>query len=163
MARSDLFSERNIPRATIPSVTLYLALVLAAAQQALAVNDWSIPCIQGQCSWDIPADSGASGTVKIVCCACARVIGRFSETLLIELRTRSGVRLTQFRTFPQLLAGRSRVATQLPRSKTSSSCAKVTTPTVAIYFKGRRRTPLFVCLTTYVCLCFAVHGSDPVL
>jgi hypothetical protein len=60
-------------RATIPSVTLYLALVLAAGQQALAINDWSIPCIQGQCSWDIPADSGASGTVHIVrLCMCSR-------------------------------------------------------------------------------------------
>jgi len=48
------------------SATLYLALVLAAGQQALAANDWSIPCIQGQCSWDIPADAGASGTVHIV-------------------------------------------------------------------------------------------------
>lgn len=47
-------------------VTLCLALALAASQQALAVNDWSIPCTQGHCSWDIPADSGASGTVHIV-------------------------------------------------------------------------------------------------
>ena len=47
-------------------VTLCLALALAATQQALAVNDWSVPCTQGQCSWDLPADSGASGTVQIV-------------------------------------------------------------------------------------------------
>ena len=60
-------------RATIPSATLYLALVLAAGQQTLAANDWSIPCIQGQCSWDIPADSGASGTMNIVrLCLCSR-------------------------------------------------------------------------------------------
>lgn len=31
----------------------------------MAVNDWSVPCTQGKCSWDLPADSGASGTVHI--------------------------------------------------------------------------------------------------
>ncbi|KAI9463511.1 hypothetical protein F5148DRAFT_982388 [Russula earlei] len=50
---------------TKPSVTPFLAFVLAVGQQALAVNDWSVPCIQGRCSWDLPADAGASGTVQI--------------------------------------------------------------------------------------------------
>jgi hypothetical protein len=44
----------------------FIILALAASQQALAVNDWSVPCIQGKCSWDIPADTGASGSLKIV-------------------------------------------------------------------------------------------------
>ena len=44
----------------------FLTLVLAAGQRALAVNDWSVPCTQGKCSWDVPADSGASGSVNIV-------------------------------------------------------------------------------------------------
>jgi len=47
------------------SATLCLTLVLAAGQRALAVNDWSVPCTQGKCSWDLPADSAASGTVHI--------------------------------------------------------------------------------------------------
>ncbi|KAF8472221.1 hypothetical protein DFH94DRAFT_192159 [Russula ochroleuca] len=42
-----------------------LALVLAAGQRALAANDWFDPCTQGKCSWDLPGDSGASGTVHI--------------------------------------------------------------------------------------------------
>ena len=48
------------------SATLCLALVLAVGQRALAANDWSAPCTQGKCSWDLPGDSGASGTVNIV-------------------------------------------------------------------------------------------------
>ena len=49
-----------------PSAGFCLTLVLAAGQRALAVNDWSVPCTQGKCSWDVPADSGASGSVQIV-------------------------------------------------------------------------------------------------
>lgn len=61
--------------------TLCLALVLAAGQSALAVNDWSVPCTQGQCSWDLPADSSASGTVHIVSrFTCANHIA-FSDPL----------------------------------------------------------------------------------
>jgi hypothetical protein len=48
------------------SAAFCLTLVLTAGQRALAVNDWSVPCTQGKCSWDLPADSGASGTVHIV-------------------------------------------------------------------------------------------------
>ena len=44
----------------------FLTLFLAAGQRALAVNDWSVPCTQGKCSWDLPAESGASGSVNIV-------------------------------------------------------------------------------------------------
>ena len=44
----------------------FLTLVLAAGQRALAVNDWSVPCTQGKCSWDMPAESGASGSVQVV-------------------------------------------------------------------------------------------------
>ncbi|KAH9975610.1 hypothetical protein BJV77DRAFT_1164270 [Russula vinacea] len=47
------------------SATLCLTLVLAAGRRALAVNDWSVPCTQGKCSWDLPADSSASGSVNI--------------------------------------------------------------------------------------------------
>ncbi len=49
-----------------PSTAFYLTLVFAAGQRALAVNDWTVPCIQGQCSWDLPAESGSSGSVKVV-------------------------------------------------------------------------------------------------
>ena len=41
-------------------------LILAVGQRALAVNDWSVPCTQGKCSWDVPANSGASGSMQIV-------------------------------------------------------------------------------------------------
>ncbi|KAF8472215.1 hypothetical protein DFH94DRAFT_655780 [Russula ochroleuca] len=47
------------------SATLCLTLVLAAGRRALAVNDWSVPCTQGKCSWDLPADSSASGALHI--------------------------------------------------------------------------------------------------
>ena len=55
-----------MPFSMTPSAGLYLTLVLAAGQRALAVNDWSVPCTQGKCSWDVPAESGASGSVQIV-------------------------------------------------------------------------------------------------
>ncbi|KAF8502656.1 hypothetical protein F5888DRAFT_1110589 [Russula emetica] len=54
-----------MPSSIKPSAAFYLTLVLAAGQRALAVNDWSVPCTQGKCSWDVPAESGASGSVQI--------------------------------------------------------------------------------------------------
>ena len=54
---------------TKSSVVLYivaLGLAVGSHQRVLAANDWLVPCVQGQCSWDLPADSGASGTVQLV-------------------------------------------------------------------------------------------------
>ena len=42
-----------------------LALTVCSCQFVLAANDWLVPCVQGQCSWDLPT-SGASGTLQIV-------------------------------------------------------------------------------------------------
>lgn len=55
-----------MPFSIKPSAAFCLTLVLAVGRRALAVNDWSVPCTQGKCSWDLPADSGASGTMHIV-------------------------------------------------------------------------------------------------
>jgi hypothetical protein len=56
-----------MPFAIKPSAAFCLTLVLAAGRLALvAANDWSVPCTQGECSWDLPVESGASGTVHIV-------------------------------------------------------------------------------------------------
>lgn len=51
-----------------------LALAVGSHQQVLAANDWLVPCTRGKCSWDLPADSGASGTLHIVrsCIALSR-------------------------------------------------------------------------------------------
>ena len=60
-----------MPRSTKSSAMLYLYLVFATGWRAMAANDWSVPCTQGKCSWDLPAASGASGTVHIVrLCLC---------------------------------------------------------------------------------------------
>jgi len=75
-----------MPCSTKPSATLYLALILAVGWQALAVNDWSVPCTQGECSWDLPPDSGASGSIHIVR-LCFASNYRFSEPSLTVLRT----------------------------------------------------------------------------
>ncbi|KAF7351711.1 hypothetical protein MSAN_01604200 [Mycena sanguinolenta] len=41
-------------------------LVLTAAAGTLAVNDWNTPCVNGQCSYDLPSTAnGPSGTMKI--------------------------------------------------------------------------------------------------
>ncbi|KAN0134690.1 hypothetical protein V8E53_007475 [Lactarius tabidus] len=42
-----------------------LALTVGDRQRVLAANDWFVPCLQGQCSWDLPVDSGASGNLQI--------------------------------------------------------------------------------------------------
>ncbi|KAF8496243.1 hypothetical protein F5888DRAFT_418349 [Russula emetica] len=54
-----------MPSSIKPSAALCLALALSSGQRALAVNDWSVPCTQGTCSWDLPAESGSSGSVNI--------------------------------------------------------------------------------------------------
>jgi len=64
-ARQSFILITLMPRSMKTPATLYLPLVLAAGWPVLAVNDWSVPCTQGQCSWNLPADSGASGTVHI--------------------------------------------------------------------------------------------------
>ena len=51
---------------SVKPLAALLTLVLAAPLPALAMNDWSIPCTKGKCSWDLPAETGASGSVKIV-------------------------------------------------------------------------------------------------
>ena len=43
-----------------------LTLVLATPLRAQVVNDWSIPCTQGVCSWNLPAESGTEGWIQIV-------------------------------------------------------------------------------------------------
>ncbi|KAH8985709.1 hypothetical protein EDB92DRAFT_2116659 [Lactarius akahatsu] len=53
-----------------------LALTAGSRQRVLAANDWLVPCTQGQCSWDLPADSGASGTLQIVLGPRHRDLGR---------------------------------------------------------------------------------------
>lgn len=42
-----------------------LALAVGSRQRVLAANDWLVPCLQGQCSWDLPASSGSSGNLQI--------------------------------------------------------------------------------------------------
>jgi hypothetical protein len=54
---------------TKPSVMHYLvalAFTVGSRQGVLAANDWLAPCLQGNCSWDLPSDSGTSGTLQIV-------------------------------------------------------------------------------------------------
>ena len=71
---------------TKPSVMHYLvalALTVGRYQLVLAANDWQIPCVQGQCSWDLPSDSGASGTLQIVCFLSHIPLRAFKHTLTI--------------------------------------------------------------------------------
>ena len=134
----------------MPSTTLYLVLVLAAGWRAMAANDWSVPCTQGKCSWDLPADSGASGTVHIVRLCSYQQQSPFRAVADCALCTHSGVLPPRFRTLPLPLAGELRVATRFPRRKTFSSFARITIPTVATSFKGVPWILSFVCQTAYV-------------
>jgi hypothetical protein len=51
----------------VVSTTLASALILAYTHPALAANDWSIPCTDGACEYDlIPSSNTGGGNVKIV-------------------------------------------------------------------------------------------------
>lgn len=132
-----------------PSATLHLALILAAGWQALAVNDWSIPCTQGECSWDLPPDSGASGSIHIVRLYFCQQPSLFRTLTDCAAHTHSGVLPTRFQTSPRPLAGELLAATRFPRHKIFSSFARITTPTVTTSSKGGRWTPSFVFQTVY--------------
>jgi hypothetical protein len=55
-------------RTTTTTTTLTSALLLAYAHTALAANDWSVPCTDGTCEYDLAAsNTTAGGNVKIVC------------------------------------------------------------------------------------------------
>jgi hypothetical protein len=131
-----------------PSATLHLALILAAGWQALAVNDWSIPCTHGECSWDLPPDSGASGSIHIVRLYFCQQPSLFLTLTDCAAHTHSGVLPTRFRTSPRPLAGELLAVTRFPRRKIFSSFARITIPTVTISSKGGW-TPSFVCQTVY--------------
>lgn len=45
------------------SVTLFLLPFFFTAVQA--ANDWSKPCVRGECSYDLPATKGVSGTMRL--------------------------------------------------------------------------------------------------
>ena len=46
-----------------------LTLALATPLRAQVLNDWTIPCTQGVCSWNLPAESGTEGWIQIVSCS----------------------------------------------------------------------------------------------
>ncbi|KAJ7266374.1 hypothetical protein B0H12DRAFT_1099419 [Mycena haematopus] len=48
-----------------PALALTLAFLLFYAGWARAANNWSTPCFDGHCSYDIPASSQVSGTLRI--------------------------------------------------------------------------------------------------
>lgn len=150
-----------MPCSTRPSATLYLALVLAAAWQGQAVNDWSVPCIGGECSWDLPADSSSSGSIYIVRLSFCQRPSLFLTFADRHTYTHSGDLPTPFLISPRPLAGKLRVATRLPRRKTFGSFARMTTSTVAMSSKGAPRTPSFVCQKVYVA--FAPGKFDPLI
>jgi hypothetical protein len=133
-----------------PSVVLYiavLALAVGSHQRVRAANDWLVPCIQGQCSWDLPADSGASGSLKIV-----RVFPHAPTYILIFSRARSRAPAPRSQTSPTRPGGGSRTATRLRRRRTSSSCAQTETRTAITSSRAVRWIPSFGCLTACVSL-----------
>ena len=53
------------------NIALHLTILLVLSyQQGLAegygANNWTHPCVDGHCSWDLPPESGSSGTLHIV-------------------------------------------------------------------------------------------------
>ena len=103
------FPQRKMPFFIELSVA-FLTLLLATPLPALAINDWSVPCTQEQCSWDPPADfadSGASRSMQIVSvfylCQAHRCFVPLPD--IIYLCIHSGVLSMRFRTLPLQLVG----------------------------------------------------------
>ncbi len=43
-----------------------LAILAATLAAGLGHNDWSKPCFNGECAYDLPDHRGQSGTIKLV-------------------------------------------------------------------------------------------------
>lgn len=80
----------------IPFVVLALPYFITSAQ---ALNDWTVPCFGGECSYDLPTSSQSSGSLKIV-----RTL-LFSDSVNLIRPSNSGVLQTQSRMSPRPLAG----------------------------------------------------------
>lgn len=47
--------------------SLASAVILSAASCAYALNDWSVPCFQGVCAYDVAgSQTNAAATLKVV-------------------------------------------------------------------------------------------------
>ena len=86
-----------MPFSAKPSAAFCLTLVLAAGQLALAVNGYSVPCTEGKCSRDVPADTDTSGFVQSVS-LCSTYAKHVAD--IICLRIHSGALSVRFRTLP---------------------------------------------------------------
>ncbi|KAA1475907.1 hypothetical protein DENSPDRAFT_452584 [Dentipellis sp. KUC8613] len=51
--------------ASFTKLYAYASLLSLVGMQAFAANDWSLPCTQGQCSYDLPSNSNTSATVQV--------------------------------------------------------------------------------------------------
>ncbi|KAJ7087908.1 hypothetical protein B0H15DRAFT_736963, partial [Mycena belliarum] len=57
------FVLSQVPSMLSSTTALLLALVSSGA--LAQNNDWTKPCLDGQCFWDLPASSGVSGTMRV--------------------------------------------------------------------------------------------------
>ncbi|TFY62936.1 hypothetical protein EVG20_g6519 [Dentipellis fragilis] len=51
--------------ATFTKLYAYASLLSLVGMQAFAANDWSVPCMQGKCSYDLPSDSSSSASLQV--------------------------------------------------------------------------------------------------
>ena len=147
--------------------TIGMAAVAACAASLMsglggvrAANDWSVPCVQGVCSYDVTSpDGNNAATLKIVRphhipLSCPRSL--ISRTRIFvsafacvspsaERRLLSGARLAQFRILRPQRGGRSCLATPTAWIRTSVSCACTTMRAASISWKAARRTPSSAC------------------
>lgn len=146
--------------------TIGMAAVAACAASLMsglggvrAANDWSVPCVQGECSYDVSSpDGNNAATLKIVRPRCLSLPSPrllISQTLLIvsfalvsplaERCLHSGARPAQFRILRPRRGGKSCLATPTAWIRTSASCACTTTRAATISWKAARRTPSSAC------------------
>lgn len=65
---------------------LILLAVLSNSAQIFALNDWSKPCFQGECSYDLPESNEGSGSLKIVRASlCVYRTSLVSNSMLVGL------------------------------------------------------------------------------
>lgn len=96
----------------------------AAAPYARAANDWTKPCLQGDCSYDVAgSDASIAASMRIV------RIDSLTYPPPADARARSGARPTRSPTSPKPRAGSSSAAMPTQRHRISGSSArKKTTP-----------------------------------
>ena len=126
-----------------PMVATLIAFASLLPAVAFALNDWSVPCLQGQCAYDL-SSGGASGSMMIVSPLESR---RFVDA---DALANSRAHLARYRTSLLPLGGPSLIAIRMSRRKTFVWFARVIPHRARILTAVALSAPSYACRTQYV-------------